>query len=566
MEKSGYVSSSVAILVFALEIQACTPIGEAPSSENNEPSQAGVPSPGPAPAPAPAPAPVPAPAGPDCAKVGAPTLTATNAPTSLMGGIGLGPGSGNFMPGAFSIPIVKSSANQVINTNCSIASPLNGSVTVNCASQLNGTSLRVTLNVQNGAECVSGTSVVTLRVRDDVCRATAVSNSIPVSLTVNNVCPAQQRVSKDGSVAPELTAGRLDQFGSHVAISGNWAVVTALGDDQKTTNTGAAFVYKFDGTKWNYTQKLIPAELTNYSEVDSVAIAGNLIVLGAPYHGNYGALFAYRFNGTSWVPSQGQIEPSLKNGAVRTENFGYAMAISGSSVYVGAPGYYHNDPVNYAKAGAVFVFTDSGSSLTESRVISASDKGMNDAFGAALAANGSTLVVGAPGNSKAYLFNGTTEVKLAGGLSAGSKLGTSVAIAANLISVGAPGAVNGQGEGSGAVAIFDAATGAKKQTLFGDDASIQFGMSVAANGSDLLIGAPMESINGATRSGAAHMYRLNGGSFQPYYIFRPRRGDQGFEDYFGESIDIGSGYVFGGSRADDLADSDMGSAFFIKIP
>lgn len=544
---------------------ACTPIGDANGVGSSYGSNGVNPLPGPGPAPAPAPAP--APGGINCATVKAPTITGSAPAATLNGTIGLGTGSGNQMPAQFFVPYTKGYANQVINQNCSISAPLNGNVAVNCNAQADG-QLRVTLNVQNNVECVSGTATVTLRIRDDVCRAEAVSNSVTFQLAVADACPAQQQIRKDGSIPTELTAERLDQFGSHVVIAGNTAVVTALSDNQKANNAGAAFVYNFNGTSWIYKQKLMPAQLVASSEVDSVAVAGNLIVLGAPYHGSYGGIFVYRYNGSSWVQSQGLIEPSLKNSAVLTENFGYDIAISGSNVYVGAPGYYHADPINFAKAGAVFVFSDNGSTLSETRVISASDKASGDAFGAAVAALGSQLVVGAPGNGKAYLFSGSgyTETKLVSNLPANSRFGTSAAITSSRIAIGAPGALNAQNEGSGGVVAFDTA-GARKQTLFGADSGIQFGLSIAANGTDLLVGTPTASINGATRSGSAHLYRLDGsGNYQPYFIFRPRKAQQGFEDYFGESISLGNGFVLGGARADDLADSDMGSAFFIRVP
>ena len=51
-----------------------------------------------------------------------------------------------------------------------------------------------------------------------------------------------------------------DAFGSSVGIAGDAILVGAALDDDCGTNSGSAYAFRFDGTRWEQKQKLIPAD------------------------------------------------------------------------------------------------------------------------------------------------------------------------------------------------------------------------------------------------------------------------------------------------------------------
>jgi hypothetical protein len=79
--------------------------------------------------------------------------------------------------------------------------------------------------------------------------------------------------------------------------------------------------------------------------------------------------------------------------------FGYASAISGNTIVVGAPldakgMNEHNDPTY--NSGAAYVYIRQGISWTQQAYLEASNRGAGDKFGWSLSISNDTLVVGAP--------------------------------------------------------------------------------------------------------------------------------------------------------------------------
>src|SRR5262249_1041485 len=89
--------------------------------------------------------------------------------------------------------------------------------------------------------------------------------------------------------------------------------------------------------------------------------------------------------------------------------FGFALAMSGDTLVVGAPyeasaatgvqGNQNDNSVTYA--GAVYVFVRSAATWPQQAYLKASNTGAADRFGSALAVSGGTLVVGAYGEASA---------------------------------------------------------------------------------------------------------------------------------------------------------------------
>ena len=242
-----------------------------------------------------------------------------------------------------------------------------------------------------------------------------------------------------------------DYFGWSVAISGDTVVVGAPRDLQSTT-AGQAYVYVRSGTSWSEQANLTPsdgapADLFGYW----VAISGDTVVVGAPAHdtnGNAsaGQAYVYVSSGTSWSE---QAKLTASNGALY-DNFGWSVAISGDTVVVGAP--WHTTGGNY-QAGQAYVYVRSGTAWSEQAMLAASNGAPYDNLGYSVAISGDTVVVGAPahdtaggitnsGQAYVYVRSGTSwseQAKLtASNGAAGDQFGWSVAISGDTVVVGAP--------------------------------------------------------------------------------------------------------------------------------
>ena len=197
-------------------------------------------------------------------------------------------------------------------------------------------------------------------------------------------------------------------FGSDVAINDGTVVVGAPGEAVEG-NVGAGRVYVFNLKSSLLTSTLISPDLqSGGSEAfgASVALSRGFIVVGAYNEmvgGNEGTGRAYVFNATTNLLTNSLSSPNSQLGGI----FGDSVAVSGSAILVGAPGETVNGNVN---AGRVYVFNVKTAKLMSTLTSPNSQQG--GSFGYSVALNGSTVVVGAKGETvngnpsagRAYIF------------------------------------------------------------------------------------------------------------------------------------------------------------------
>ena len=295
-----------------------------------------------------------------------------------------------------------------------------------------------------------------------------------------------------------------DIFGDTVAASGSTIVVGARGDDNVQ---GAAYVFERHGGSWVETQKLTASDGAAGDQFsDSVAFSGSTIVVGAPIKnigGNFaqGAAYVFERHGGSWVETQ---KLTASDGLV-FDFFGKSVAVSGSTIVVGADGAY--------------IFNRQGGSWVETQKLTASDAGDN--FGLSVAVSGSTIVVGESfdniesninqGSAHVFEHQGRSWVetqKLTASDGAESDhFGDSVAISGSTIVVGASFDSIGGNLFQGAAYVFDRQGGSwvETQKLTASDGAEAdlFGISVAFSGSTIVVGA----------QGSAYVFNRHGGSW-----------------------------------------------------
>src|SRR5712691_3023063 len=222
--------------------------------------------------------------------------------------------------------------------------------------------------------------------------------------------------------------GAGDQFGSSVALSsdGSTLAVGAIGEDGFAAEAGAVYVFTRDVSS-TWSQQQAPLNASNAGALDlfgfSVALSsdGNTLAVGA-----IGEASADGTPTNNAAPSAGAVYVFTRNVATWTEKayvkastigagdqFGFSVALSsdGNTLAVGAIGEASaatvidgNQTDNTAPdAGAVYVFARSGTTWPQQAYVKASNTGAGDHFGTsvALSGDGTTLVVGATGESSA---------------------------------------------------------------------------------------------------------------------------------------------------------------------
>ena len=383
---------------------------------------------------------------------------------------------------------------------------------------------------------------------------------------------SQQAYIKASNTAPG------DVFGVSVALNNETLVIGAYGEDSNATGidgdqsnnssvgSGAVYVFTRRNNTWSQ-QAYIKASNTNIENFsqrgelfgNTLALDGDTLAVGAPYEQSNatgidgdqsnnsswqnGAVYVFTRNGTTWS-QQAYIKAS--NGEI-WDRFGTSLALDGDTLAVGAPGESSNaagidgdqSDNSTEGAGAVYVFTRSGTTWSQQAYIKASNTEITgsrvlsvDRFGASLVLDGDTLAIAATGES-------SNATGIDGGQSDNSV------------------------KNSGAVYIFT-----RSGTIWSQQAYIKasntaewdlFGVGLALDGDTLAVGAPGESssaigINGDQSdnsmlgAGAVYVFTRSGITWsQQAYI----KASNTIENYaFGSSLAFDGGTLAVGSRGE----------------
>jgi hypothetical protein len=368
-----------------------------------------------------------------------------------------------------------------------------------------------------------------------------------------------------------------DMFGQSVAVSGDTVVVGAYGDDGYT---GSAYVFgrNQDGADgWGQVQKLTVSDAAADDHFGrSVAVSGDTAVVGAPFDDDSGSAYVFERN-QGGVDNWGQVQKLTASDAAADDNFGWSVVISEDTVVVGA---YGDDDGGDA-SGAAYVFARQGATWAQQQKPTAGDAAPSDVFGTSVAISDDTLVGGAPGDEgigSAYLFYrnqdgadqwGQVRKKHTPALPAGADFGASVAIDVDTAVVGAPDADK--------VYIFErndsgADLWGHVRTLTGTIGAA-FGHAVSISGDTAVVGAPYDD-DACSNCGAAYVYERN---YDPGNPGTPLADNWGLRavltatvgpadgDQFGYSVAISgdAGAIVVGARQDAHSGKDQAGSVYV---
>jgi hypothetical protein len=361
-----------------------------------------------------------------------------------------------------------------------------------------------------------------------------------------------------------------DQYGNAVAISGNYAIVGAYSDNfGGSENHGSVYIYRRIGVNnWVQHQKLISGDQEDYDRFGwSVDMDGDYAIVGA-YREDEDA------NGTNSISNAGsayifekdlsgnwvQVQKIVASDRSADDEFGFSVAISGTTAIVGAQAEDHDVAGNnyMYSAGSVYVFErDLGGNWNQMQKLCAADR--------------------------------STDINYPAGYSGedlGDQFGWTVGISGDYLVVGAlhhdygpAGPPTAPLWSSGAAYIFERTAGTWNQVQkiqnFDREEWDRFGAAVDIDSNVLIVGAYSEDeladgVSGAlTNPGSAYLWERNlGGS----WVFSQKivPADRNSGDHFGWAFDLKDTLLVVGTHSDDhdefgAADlDDAGSAYIFE--
>jgi hypothetical protein len=186
--------------------------------------------------------------------------------------------------------------------------------------------------------------------------------------------------------------GASHAFGRVALSAGELVVGAATGNSPAAGGTGAAYVFELSGNTWSQAQKLLAADGWNDQFGSSVAVSADTALIGAPFDQTIagdmaGSVYVFVRSGGTWTLQQ-RLMPS--DGSPNAE-FGQAVALQGDTAVVGAPG---EDTSHGVNVGSAYVFVRSGATWTQQqKLLPPSPQGLEQ-FGGSVALSGDTAIVG----------------------------------------------------------------------------------------------------------------------------------------------------------------------------
>ncbi|MCA9254237.1 MAG: hypothetical protein KDA33_01310 [Phycisphaerales bacterium] len=180
------------------------------------------------------------------------------------------------------------------------------------------------------------------------------------------------------------------RFGADVAVSGDYAIFGAPYDSSAVSSGGAAYIFERSGSEWRPSARLTPSEPTANQQFGArVAIDGDTAVIGArlgvPDFSYRYAIYVFRHVNGEWL----EIARLSNSLGVNDEFTDLSVAIDGNQIAVGCPRAANQN-------GAVFVFEESAGFWVPTAIPTPSNALGISLFGASVAWADNQLLIGAP--------------------------------------------------------------------------------------------------------------------------------------------------------------------------
>jgi hypothetical protein len=359
------------------------------------------------------------------------------------------------------------------------------------------------------------------------------------------------------------------------------------------------FVFAFGGRTFAITKAKLfaPDGVADDKFGLSVAIDGNVLVVGAPYRddangSNVGSAYVFEWNSTAlqWDP----VDQLFADNGAAGDNFGSSVAISGDFIMVGAPNKKALINDSEVPVGAVYVFQRNSTTSQWDQVQNILGHtpppyaSLGESFGFSLSMDADVAVVGAvfatgpevgdppqppqltkryTGAAYVFRYNVYTDtwveeqMFLPPDAAKYDFVGFSVSAFGDRALVGAPNFDNNNVTASGAAFVYHynllAETWEEEATLFAYDGTsdAQLGLSVSIYDNLAVVGAPLDEFN-VTNTGSAYVFQYNSltetwGVEDPNEPQKLLASDREYGDFFGGAVSIDWDKILVGASNDD---------------
>jgi len=374
-----------------------------------------------------------------------------------------------------------------------------------------------------------------------------------------------------------------ENFGTSLSTYKEYVIAGVPSHEINGEIKGAAFIYKRNGNNWEKQHKLIASDGKDEDWFgESTAISDNYAIIGAPGENTKrGAVYIYKRNDNSWIEVQKLIASDGESG----DYFGGSVALDGNYLIVGAEDDENENCINGYSSGAAYIFEKEDNLWIEKQKIIASDGECGDEFGTSISISGDYAIIGAPyaGNGgAAYIFKisgsiWTEQQKLTHSyLEQYDYFGSDVSIDGDYALIGARG--DDKEEGAAYVFKRDGNSWTEQQVLKAHDAGVngdflfwgRFGTSVSISRDYAIISAPYTE----DWMGGAYIFKRDGNSWTEQQKIIPSDGDAyryysapywEHGDKFGSSVEIYGNTAIISSIDDDDTGKNAGAAYIFSI-
>lgn len=364
-------------------------------------------------------------------------------------------------------------------------------------------------------------------------------------------------------------------FGREVTASGNWAAVSAPGQNTDVYfKAGTVYIFNYEDGVWNFHSKISPNDITDLKYFgQSILIKNNRLFVGAP--GDFikgpfsGAVYYYELDNSNWK----FIQKISSSDGLAAQYFGSMINANNNTLAVGA--YLANGATT--KTGAVYIFKYINGKWQEAQKLFDPKGTQNQIFGHDIDfQSDGTIVISATkadGNKSqtgaVYIFEYLTDKYIlvkklfAANGQTGDLFGHSVAIDDNKLAVGCH-LYSVESKITGSVFTFEFINNEwiEKKTITNIyNPKDYFGFDVAIAGDYMLVGAPNYSISDLGNIGSAFLFKHDGTDWNILDEIK-LNGEKPY-DYFGSSVFLDSTNIIVGARLN--GDTDKGAAYISKL-
>ncbi len=373
--------------------------------------------------------------------------------------------------------------------------------------------------------------------------------------------------------------GNDKKLGWDVDLDSDRALVGMLSWDTADNTNLSARLFEFNQTEWIETVQITPSEplQPGSAYATAVEIMGDSVFVGDPYWNgartDQGRVHVFHYENGTWEEDEPLSEPNISS---RPEFYGFSIAASGESVIVGTP---RSGFIGGAGSATVFQFQNQ-QPISQTR-LSPSDSVEDDQFGHGLASTQQTLLVGAPGDSPRGEESGAvlvfqealgeweqTAVLSPENLELYDRFGASVAADLSTVVIGArsSSAVDHQ---AGAAYVFerDGDTWQETQMLLPLDGVEQdyFGSAVDVSGDQIIVGAPGFFVGsiGIANPGQGYIFAKIGDQWEQTASLIPS--DASCCQLFAYDVQISGDFAFSSAPTDGPTNDYDGAVYVFRF-